>query len=144
MPRATVDQSPGEHIELETCEGAYVVLKRMSYGQKQLRQQLAMKMSFELDRSGNRQQRRSKSTKADMELLSMASTLFDFRTCIVEHNLEDETGRTLNLSQEADVQRLDPRIGEELSMLIDELNNFEKDLNNEEGDFSNESERLSS
>lgn len=132
MPRATVDQSPGDKVWLETCEGAFVVLKRMTYGQKQTRQQLAMRLSMSME--GNRQQRRRQGNmKTDIELLSLQSTMFDFKHCIVDHNLEDDAGRTLNLSSEEDVKQLDPRIGEEISSLIDDLNNFEKALDNGEG-----------
>jgi hypothetical protein len=137
MPRATVDQSPGEQIQLETLPEGWVMLRRMSYGEKQQRQELAMKMTMEMGGGGggNRQQRRSKGAKAEIDMLAMVSTVFDFRTCLVDHNLQDENGQKLDLTQQENIKRLDPRIGEEISVLIDELNNFEKNLNTEDGDF---------
>jgi hypothetical protein len=92
-------------------------------------------MTIDMGGQQNRQTRRGKSTKAELDMLSTASTAFDFRACLVEHNLEDENGQLLNLSQSENISRLDPRIGEEISILIDELNNFEKDLDTEDGDF---------
>lgn len=135
MPRATVDQSPGEKILLETLPEGWVVLRRMSYGQKQERQELAMKMTMEMGATGNRQQRRQKGTKAQLDMLAMASTAFDFRASLVDHNLTDENDQKLDLTQLHVIKTLDPRVGEEISTLIDELNNFEKDLDTEDGDF---------
>lgn len=122
MPRATVNLDPTEKKDLKTCPGGYVILKRLTYGAKLQRSQEAMRMSMEMKRGrGKREQ------KADIDMLTTASTLFDFRNCIVEHNLEDDNGRMLNLHDQADVSQLDPRVGEEISQLIDDLNNFEED-----------------
>jgi hypothetical protein len=122
MPRATVDTTAVVKKELTTLKDAFVVLRKMPYGAKLQRSSEALKMSMSM--AGGRGK---KNTKADVEMLQHASTLFDFKHCIVEHNLEDETGRTLNLSDPKDVNNLDPQVGEELSDLIDELNNFEND-----------------
>jgi hypothetical protein len=122
MPRATVDTTATEKFDLTTCKGAFVVLRKLPYGAKLRRSTEAMKMSVQMGGG-----RGKKGGKADIEMLQHASTLFDFSHCIVEHNLEDETGRTLNLSDPNDVNNLDPQIGEEVSNLIDELNNFEAD-----------------
>lgn len=135
MPRATVDQSPGDQINLETLPEGWVILRRMSYGQKQERQELAMRMTMDMGGGGNRQQRRGKGAKAQVDMLAAASTVFDFRACLVDHNLEDENGQKLDLTRPENIKRLDPRVGEEISTLIDELNNFEKDLDSEDGDF---------
>lgn len=126
MPRATVNLEPGEKKPLKTLPDGWVVLRRMSYGQKLNRLRLVGKMSVEMKKN-------AKSTRGEMEMAQRAATLYDFQTCIVEHNLEDDTGRTLNMSTERDVDSLDPRIGEEISVLIDELNNFEAEEDDEEG-----------
>jgi hypothetical protein len=65
-----------------------------------------------------------------MNLVSEQATMFDFERCIVEHNLEDEDGRLLNLSSISDVRKLDPRIGEEIDEHLSSLNNFEEDEGN--------------
>lgn len=122
MPRATVDTTATEKKMLETLPEGFVVLRKLPYGAKLRRSEEAMKMTMEMGGG-----RGKKNAKADVALLQHASTLFDFRHCIVEHNLEDESGRTLNLASVEDINNLDPRIGEEISSLIDELNNFEND-----------------
>ena len=130
MPRATVDTTATVKKELTTLPEGFVELRKLPYGAKLQRSSEAMKMSMSM--AGGR---RRKDTKADVEMVQHASTLFDFKHCIVDHNLEDETGRKLNLHDPADINSLDPRIGEEISELIDELNNFEVDTEEKE-DFS--------
>jgi hypothetical protein len=127
MPRATVDTTAVVKKELRTLPDGYVVLRKMPYGAKLQRSSEAMKMSMQMKGRG-----KNRDSKADVEMLQHASTMFDFRHCIVEHNLEDDKGRVLNLSDPIDVNNLDPQIGEELSELIDELNNFENDEDTKE------------
>lgn len=120
MPRATANLVPEEKVELKTCTGGFVVLRRLTYGQKLERQSRAAKVSMEVKRS------RRQNSRADLDLMQAAATLFDFSHCIVEHNLEDENGQLLNLTNADDISRLDPRVGEEIAVLIDDLNNFEE------------------
>lgn len=128
MPRATVSLDPEDKVELKTCPGAYVVLKRLSYGQKLQRSQQAAKMGMEL-------QKGKSSGHMSMDMLSRQSAYFDFRNCIAEHNLEGDNGEPLDFTNSKDVDRLDPRIGEEISIAIDKLNNFEEELDDAQGDF---------
>lgn len=118
MPRATANLNPEDKIELKSCPEGYIVLRRMTYGQKLDRMKHVGKLSVEMGGRG-------RSARGEMEMLQKASTLYDFKSCIVDHNLEDESGTKLNLGAEHDINRLDPRIGEEISVLIDKLNNFE-------------------
>jgi hypothetical protein len=76
---------------------------------------------------------KSNSGHMSMDLLNRQSAYFDFKLCIAEHNLEDENGSSLDLTNPRDVDRLDPRVGEEISAAIDKLNNFEEDLDDDEG-----------
>ena len=119
MPAAVVDLNSTEKFELKSLPEGFVVLRKMTYGQKLVRQQNAMKINMQMA-SG-----RNKNASANMEMLSLQSALFDFKNCVIEHNLEDVSGQPLNLSSDFDVQRLDPRVGEEISNLIDTMNNFE-------------------
>ena len=103
--------------ELKSLEGAYVVIREMTYGERLQRSNLmgAMKVI--------------KDTKSDfagelsMETQRMA--LWDFANLITEHNLEDTDGRRLNFKVEADVKKLSSRIGDEVGTLIDKWNSFE-------------------
>jgi len=125
MPAAVVDMNSTEKFDLKSAPpDGYVELRKMTFGQKLVRQQNAMKIQMQMRRKnqGN--------TTASMEMESLASTLFDFKNCVVSHNLTDATGNPLNLASDFDVQRLDPRVGEEISTYIDQMNNFE---DNDEG-----------
>jgi hypothetical protein len=64
-----------------------------------------------------------------MQLITEESTLFDFKHCILEHNLtKDEAGeQPLDLTNKMDLRMLDPRVGEEIDAWLSELNNFEED-----------------
>lgn len=128
MPVATVNLEPEEPKPLKTAPpDGFVQLRRMSYGQKLDRMKHVGKLSVDMRGRGKG------GTKGEMEMLQKASTIYDFRACIVDHNLTDPTGRKLNLANERDIDSLDPRIGEEIGSLIDELNNFEDN----EGDDDN-------
>lgn len=135
MPVATANLEPEDPKPLKSAPpDGFVVLKRMTYGQKLDRMKHVGKLSVDMRGKGKG------GTKGEMEMLQKASTIYDFRACIVDHNLTDTTGRKLNLSNERDIDSLDPRIGEEIGTLIDELNNFEADEDNPQGNSSTASE----
>lgn len=126
MPKATVNINDVEKYDLKSCEGGEVTLRRMTYGQKLTRQQNVVKMSMQQERGRG-------AGKMNMDMLNHEATVFDFRACVVDHNLEDENGQKLNLTNPAHIDSLDPRVGEEIATFIDKMNNFEADL--EESDF---------
>lgn len=119
MPRATANTEETVRHELKTLPDGFVVIKRLSYGAKLHRRALVSKMTF----SGGG---KSSDMAGEMQLINEAATQYDFAHCIVEHNLEDETGRVLDFAKPVDVRSLDPRIGEEIDVAIGELNNFEE------------------
>lgn len=135
MPRATVDQSPGEKIPLKTCPDGYVILRRLSYGQKIQRREMSTQLTMDMS------SKKKSDAKAELAMLTMNSTIFDFSHCIVDHNLEDEIGNKLNLSTLLGLASLDPKVGEEIETLLDRLNNFEEELDTAEGDSLAVSER---
>jgi len=119
MPLATFEYE--EDFKLKSLEGGIVRLRRMSYGQKLERQGRSSKMSILM-------QRGSKDVKGEIDTLTVQAALFDIKTCVVSHNLEKKIGETvvpLNLNEPGDVAILHPRVGEEISSLIDKMNNFE-------------------
>lgn len=118
MPKAYAQKST-ERIELKSVPDGFVVLKRMTYGDK-LERQSMVKMAIELT-SG-------KDAKGELALANKKATYLEFANCIVEHNLEkDDEGTLFNFKNAADVDALDPKIGEEIDSLISEMNNFESD-----------------
>lgn len=118
MPRATVDVESTERHELKTCDGGFVVLRRMTYGQVVQRRALT-KLSLLT-------QGRSRSVTGELAMASKEVTLFEYTHCIVDHNLEAADGRKLNLGVETDLDQLDPRIGQEIEGYIADMNNFEE------------------
>lgn len=131
MVRATVNLAPEKH-NLKSVEGGFVTLKRLTYGQKVERQEMALENVMKADQGGgNRKQRRSGRGQAEnvemtMKTMHRAVTLFDFKNCIVDHNLENENGQKLNFQDPNSLNILDPKIGEEINQLIDDMNNFEE------------------
>jgi len=114
MPRATVTETK-ERFELTTLPDAYVIIRRMTYGEKLKRQDSMMDLAA--GGKGN----------DEMKISIQASkvALTDFANLVVEHNLTDENDIPLNFKNANDVVRLDPRIGDEIGAFIDKVNSFE-------------------
>jgi hypothetical protein len=131
MPIAVAKASyEGERFDLKTAPpDGFVVLKRLSYGQKMFRRGLLSKARMETAATGNRAERRANAkkgtTSVELELTNSRVTLFEFSNCIVDHNLQDAMGEKLDFSNPDHVQMLDGRIGEEIDELINDLNDFE-------------------
>jgi hypothetical protein len=131
MPRATVN-SGAERFYLESLpasaeeEGGWVELKRMSYGQILERRDMSMAMAVES--AG-----RTDDLKAVIDMVQTKVQRFEFKNAIVDHNLEDEEGNKLSFSNPMHVGSLDPRIGEEIGRLIDNMNEWETDQESGKG-----------
>lgn len=114
MPIATVARTE-EKFELKTLPGAFVVVRRMTYGEKLERQDDMIQMSL-----------KDKDEGMAIGIMNKKMALKDFGNLIVEHNLTDENERQLNFRDAKDVVSLDPRIGEEVSRYIEKINSFEE------------------
>ena len=130
MPVAVVTKVT-ERFELKTLDGAFVVLKRMTYGQKLLRSEMAMKMLVGGDDGSNK---KSKDFTGEMKLMNRQTALWEFAELVMEHNLQDVDERLLDFRQPRDVDKLEGRVGEEISALLDSINNFDEEF--EEGKSS--------
>lgn len=122
MPRATVDITDIKHFDLKSCPEGYVVLQRLTYGQFLERQQMATQLTMSTSREDNKRE-----PHAQLALAQLATAIFEYKHCIKEHNLEDDAGNPLDFRQPHVVQVLDPRIGQEISRYIDEMNQLESD-----------------
>lgn len=118
MPKATVSTETTRH-NLVTLPGGFVDLRRLSFGEKQARTDMAMKMAFQ---GGG-----GEAASAVAEMSAAEVAFFEFSRCIVDHNLsrdEDETD-LLNFTKRADFEQLDPRVGDEIDQQISVMNNFD-------------------
>ena len=136
MPRATAVVNT-EHYELKSLPGGWIEVRRLTYGET-LRRRSMMTMEFAGDPSKG-------DARAEMAMMNAKATEFDFARCVKDHNLfaDDEETRKLNLGTRADLDQLDPRVGQEIEQILDKLNNFD-DSDVAEGNFSDGSETSSS
>ena len=116
MPVAVVTGLTERH-DLKTLEGGFVVVREMSYGERIMRQSMSGKLKLMADKKSE--------YAGEMEMATAKLTYWDFANLVVEHNCEDADGRTLNFKNFQDVDKLGPRIGEEIGSYIDKLNSFE-------------------
>ena len=121
MPRATNNINDTIRVDLKSCPGGFVVLRRMSYGQRLKRDAMALDMSM---------RSQGKERVIDIEAAQEEVTFFEFASCVAEHNLEDERGDLLRFSEKYAVVALDARIGAEISAEIEKLHDFQADLGN--------------
>lgn len=135
VPIATLVKKT-ERKDLKTVEGGYVVVRRMTYGEKLQRSEMSGKMRI-------LSQKTDKEAVGEINMLQKNVQLWEFANLILEHNLEHQehtfaggdcyTGkcgcpiRPLNFRMPADVELLTAQVGEEISKFLDELNNFEED-----------------
>lgn len=135
MPVASVSLEP-QRFELKSLEGAFVELKPLSYGQMQRRRELAAESAIkEVEGSDGKT-----TPEMAITMAQHAAAVYEFKHCIVAHNLEeakpkknpsdpDEEVRVVAFDFRSDpgaIDRLSPKIGEEISLLIDKLNQFEE------------------
>lgn len=137
MPDATISTDT-ERYDLESVKGGFVELKPLPYGGVLTRRESAMKMSMEQG-GGNRAARRRASSdakdnsgKIDVELLQRWARAYEFRHCIVDHNLTDKNDQKLDFSNAMTLDILNPKVGTEIERLMDEINgeDTEEDLEN--------------
>lgn len=118
MPRAVVDVTPIHH-DLKSLPEGYVELRRMTYGDWLHRSDISLLMQVEMEEQKSKGKARGRT--ADMKLQNQAVTIYEFSRCIVSHNLTDENDKPLDFKNRRTLEILDPRIGNEIGELIDEM-----------------------
>lgn len=118
MPRATVSMKPIDY-PLKTCPGGWVQLRRMSYGELLASQDMAYQVSVKEGKDGG---------DPDMGVnVTQAKILeYQFRTCIIDHNLENETGQKLRFDSPEAVHMLDSLIGQEINAQLEKMHRWDK------------------
>lgn len=125
MPKATVSMEATRY-DLKSLPGGFVMLKQLSFGQMLKRRDRAAKF-YQEQSNGN-----AANARTQIDILNEISRQFDFAHCIVDHNLEDDSGNKLTFTNSATLDILDPRIASEIERYIDAMN--QEDFN--EGDFT--------
>ncbi len=128
MPRATVNTSDTERIDLKSCPEGYVLLKRLTYGQVLQRRDMVGNMVMEQKGKGQK----IADMAVTMQMAQQKVGAFELANCVVEHNLEDEDGNLLNFKSLTILDTLDPRVGQEIAGHIDRMNQFEDEFPNSE------------
>lgn len=137
MPVATIDPN-FKRYPLKTAlanpsipddEDGWIELRPLPFGMILDRQDKTMSMRMKARRPQDRKRKGQDNELPDIDLknLNMVAVEFDFAYCIGNHNLTDINGNKLDLSSAMAFKSLDPRIGQEISALIDDLNNPEDD-----------------
>lgn len=134
MPKATVD--PGtHHYDLKTCPGGYVELRTLSFHEMEMRKDIAGRMYQEEKVSRARQGKRTNINddeevmRAYFESMNVKVTEFEFRACVIDHNLyvDDAETQKIDFTKPMHTWKLDPKIGEEIGKYIAELTQMDED-----------------
>lgn len=121
MPRATVDASSTTKFDLKSLPDAYVVMRKQTYGERQRRADIVTRVTMQAADT------RGTPDIMHMDIRNLDVTLFDYRTSIIEHNLEDSDGRNLDFKRTEDLENLDPQVGDEIEGLIRDMNRFDQE-----------------
>jgi hypothetical protein len=117
MPIVTVTDDISERIPLVTAPpDGYVVVRRMNYGEELKRSGMAAKLLMNSDKN-------SKDFQGEIDMQTEEVAYWDFANLVVEHNMQDQDGRTLNFKNRADVVKLSGPVGKEIGQVIDDFNN---------------------
>lgn len=122
---AVVDPQSTTRYDLKSLPGGWVEIRKMTYGQKLQRQEIAFSMTTETGKKKGRK---------DLEISSMQKAVseFEFRCCIADHNLEDASGEKLDLGNPFQIRHLLPSVGTEIEDFIAEENEFDEESLTEE------------
>jgi hypothetical protein len=121
MPRASVDPTI-HHKELRTVPGGYVDLRVLSFHEMEMRKDIAGRMYREVSENDD-ETTEEEAMRAYFEAMNVAVTTFEFRNMIVDHNLylDDAETQKIDFRKPMHQWKLDPKVGEEISILIDGL-----------------------
>lgn len=132
MPVATIDPNKWTRFELKSApadpnipddENGYVMLRPLPYGMLLQRTDDSLQMQMKARRPQDRKRKgEDQLPDIDMKNLNRQATEYDFKYCIGEHNLIDNAGNKLDFSNPLVFNVLDPKIAQEISGYIDELN----------------------
>jgi hypothetical protein len=127
MPVGTIDPSEVTRRELKSLEGAWVDVRPLPYGMVLQRRDKASKMYMEANPQKSKKQAVAEMARFEIETMNEWATLFDYKYCIVDHNITDSQENKLDLGSPLVLKQLNPKLGTELDLIISELNDLEED-----------------
>jgi hypothetical protein len=129
MPKATANAKDTHRLDLKTLEGGYIIARRLTYGEKQRRMQIAAGQSIETNARNN-----GRADRVDVVIHNFDIQFYDFSKCIVEHNLtkDDADTQLINFKSIADFEILDDKIGAEIETFLDSINNEDSEQERDE------------
>lgn len=116
MPKAVATQDT-TRVDLKSCPGGFVELRKLSYGEILKRREISSEATAPLGQKNS-----DTPTEMRLHIAILKTQQYDFSKCIIDHNLEDENDRKLNLASPSDFQKLDPKVAQEIEYYIDQLN----------------------
>jgi len=130
MPKATVEDIEPKRFDLKTCPpDGYVIIRMMSWGEKLSRQERATTQSMK----GTPGTQQKNEIEIAVAMAQRATAEYEFAHLIIEHNLEDKNGVKLQFGRPGELDKLHPKIGDEISGYIGEMNNFEDGQGGQQG-----------
>lgn len=132
MPKATVNPET-TRVDLKTLPEGFVVLRTLSFHEMELRKDIAGRMYQEEKVANVKKGRKGRDDdemmRAYFESMNVKVTEFEFRNCIVDHNLfvDDAETQLIDFSKPMHTWKLDPKIGEEISNEITKLTQIDED-----------------
>lgn len=126
MPSAVVNPNNTQRHDLKTLEGAYVVLRPMSYDayleRRDMTTQIRLAGSKGKGKGGG-----DSEFAGELAMMNRKVAAFEFAQCIVDHNLTDDNDEPLDFSKSYTLKTLMPKVGQEIGDLIDEMNQYLED-----------------
>jgi hypothetical protein len=163
MPVVTINPDEYEKFELKSAprdpnvegdEDGWINLRPLPYGMKLKIRDQSTKMFMRAkapQRSGKGRMRVSnpeEDSVLEFETASEAANFLTFSYCIGGHNLMDSQRNQVDFTSPMSFKQLDPKVGSEIEVLIDELNRGEdeesfEDFMNRSSESSEETEKVS-
>lgn len=119
MPVAVIVNALSDKKDLKSCPGGFVIVRRMNYGEKLYRNNIATRMLMSANKD-------SKDFQGELDMQTEEVAYWEFANLIVEHNLTDEKEQPLNFKNRDHVRRLAGPVGDEIGQIIDEWNAAEE------------------
>lgn len=122
MPSISNVVNETHKYELKTLPEAYIVVRRMNYGEELIRSEMSTKFLV----GGQANGKKDANVQGELDIQTSTVALWDFANLIVEHNITDEKDNPLDFKRPQVVRSLPGRLGKEIGECIDEWNSVEE------------------